>query len=112
GKKNEQIAAAIVLRGLAKDGKFANTSDGGGDGDGKVKAAVKSAVESGVQKTMSSVSNLVKQSILLQLGKVSKAVQDTNAKATSGSGAPKSKSASQNEGGGGPDGGPSTAAQK
>ncbi|WP_417903187.1 variable large family protein (plasmid) [Borreliella andersonii] len=36
--KNDQIAAAIVLRGLAKDGKFANTS--AGDADGKVKAAV------------------------------------------------------------------------
>uniref|UniRef100_UPI00359C5D9B variable large family protein n=1 Tax=Borreliella afzelii TaxID=29518 RepID=UPI00359C5D9B len=44
GKKNDQIAAAIVLRGLAKSGKFANTNNAG-DADGKVKAAVKSAVE-------------------------------------------------------------------
>uniref|UniRef100_UPI00359C1FFF variable large family protein n=1 Tax=Borreliella afzelii TaxID=29518 RepID=UPI00359C1FFF len=46
GKKNDQIAAAIVLRGLAKGGKFANTNDAGADG-GKVQvqAAVKSAVE-------------------------------------------------------------------
>ncbi|WP_417903190.1 variable large family protein (plasmid) [Borreliella andersonii] len=47
--KNDQIAAAIVLRGLAKDGKFANTSAGVAQDDqankDKVKAAVKSAVD-------------------------------------------------------------------
>ncbi|WP_233191714.1 variable large family protein [Borreliella burgdorferi] len=42
-KKKNQIAAAIVLRGLAKDGKFANANNDAG-GNGKVKAAVKSAV--------------------------------------------------------------------
>ncbi len=42
-KKKNQIAAAIVLRGLAKDGKFANANDAGGDADGKVKAAVKTS---------------------------------------------------------------------
>ncbi|WP_158254184.1 variable large family protein [Borreliella burgdorferi] len=41
-KKKNQIAAAIVLRGLAKGGKFANANVAGGNG--KVKAAVKSAV--------------------------------------------------------------------
>ncbi|WP_223147369.1 variable large family protein, partial [Borreliella bavariensis] len=46
GNKNDQIAAAIVLRGLAKGGKFANAND---NANGKVVAAVKSAVESGVQ---------------------------------------------------------------
>ncbi len=40
--KKNQIAAAIVLRGLAKDGKFANAND---NANGEVKAAVKSAVE-------------------------------------------------------------------
>ncbi|WP_419250257.1 variable large family protein, partial [Borreliella garinii] len=44
--KNDQIAAAIVLRGLAKGGKFANANDAANT---KVVAAVKSAVESGVQ---------------------------------------------------------------
>ncbi|WP_187983427.1 variable large family protein, partial [Borreliella bavariensis] len=44
--KNDQIAAAIVLRGLAKGGKFANENNAA---NGKVVAAVKSAVESGVQ---------------------------------------------------------------
>uniref|UniRef100_UPI003AF64321 variable large family protein n=1 Tax=Borreliella afzelii TaxID=29518 RepID=UPI003AF64321 len=42
GKKNDQIAAAIVLRGLAKGGKFANANDAAND---KVQAAVKSAGE-------------------------------------------------------------------
>ncbi|WP_210361286.1 variable large family protein, partial [Borreliella garinii] len=40
-KKDDQIAAAIVLRGLAKSGKFANENAA----NGKVVAAVKSAVE-------------------------------------------------------------------
>ncbi len=40
--KKNQIAAAIVLRGLAKDGKFANTNNAA---NGKVVAAVKSAVD-------------------------------------------------------------------
>ncbi|WP_418457319.1 variable large family protein [Borreliella burgdorferi] len=44
--QKNQIAAAIVLRGLAKDGKFANANNaaGGGGANTKVKAAVKSAV--------------------------------------------------------------------
>ncbi len=41
-KKKNQIAAAIVLRGLAKGGKFANAND---NANGKVVAAVKSAVD-------------------------------------------------------------------
>ncbi len=42
-KKKNQIAAAIVLRGLAKDGKFANANANANDDDGKVKAAVKTS---------------------------------------------------------------------
>ncbi|WP_210378414.1 variable large family protein, partial [Borreliella garinii] len=30
GKKNDQIAAALVLRGIAKDGKFASAAGAGG----------------------------------------------------------------------------------
>ncbi|WP_187983416.1 variable large family protein [Borreliella bavariensis] len=81
--KNDQIAAAIVLRGLAKGGKFANEN---ANANGKVVAAVKSAVESGVQKTMSSLTSLVKQSIVGELGKVANVVQTTNSTATSSSG--------------------------
>ncbi|PRR67696.1 variable large family protein [Borreliella burgdorferi] len=44
-KKKNQIAAAIVLRGLAKDGKFANTNANAGNANTKVVAAVKSAVD-------------------------------------------------------------------
>ncbi|WP_417903198.1 variable large family protein (plasmid) [Borreliella andersonii] len=43
--KNDQIAAAIVLRGLAKGGKFANVGAAGNADKDKVKAAVKSAVD-------------------------------------------------------------------
>ncbi|PRR60286.1 variable large family protein [Borreliella burgdorferi] len=42
-QKKNQIAAAIVLRGLAKGGKFANANAGAANG--KVVAAVKSAVD-------------------------------------------------------------------
>ncbi|EEG99398.1 variable large family protein [Borreliella burgdorferi] len=44
-KKKNQIAAAIVLRGLAKGGKFANANNDGDGANTKVKAAVKSAVD-------------------------------------------------------------------
>ncbi|ACL34311.1 hypothetical protein Bbu156a_F20 (plasmid) [Borreliella burgdorferi 156a] len=48
-KKNDQIAAAIVLRGMAKDGEFALKND---DAD-NAKAGLKSTVESAVNKTVS-----------------------------------------------------------
>ncbi len=80
--KNDQIAAAIVLRGLAKDGKFANANAA----NTKVVAAVKSAVESGVQKTMSSLSSLVRQSIVKELGKVANVVREAKSTATNGGG--------------------------
>ncbi|AXK69950.1 outer surface protein VlsE (plasmid) [Borreliella burgdorferi] len=83
--KKNQIAAAIVLRGLAKDGKFANANAA----NGKVKAAVKSAVESGVQKTMSSLSSLIRQSIVKELGKVANVVQEAKSTATNGGGTSK-----------------------
>ncbi|WP_233194087.1 variable large family protein [Borreliella burgdorferi] len=86
--KKNQIAAAIVLRGLAKGGKFANTNVAGG-ANGKVKAAVKSAVESGVQKTMSSLSSLIRQSIVKELGKVANVVQEAKSTATNGGGTSK-----------------------
>ncbi len=47
-KKNDQIAAAIVLRGMAKDGEFA-LKDNEHD---KAKAGLKSTVESAVNKTV------------------------------------------------------------
>ncbi|MCD2409045.1 variable large family protein, partial [Borreliella burgdorferi] len=47
-KKNDQIAAAIVLRGMAKDGEFALKND---EHD-NAKAGLKSTVESAVNKTV------------------------------------------------------------
>ncbi len=47
-KKNDQIAAAIVLRGMAKDGEFALKNN---DHD-NAKAGLKSTVESAVNKTL------------------------------------------------------------
>uniref|UniRef100_UPI001C003152 variable large family protein n=1 Tax=Borreliella bavariensis TaxID=664662 RepID=UPI001C003152 len=44
-KKDDQIAAAIVLRGMAKDGKFGLTADNDANGKGGVKNAVESAVK-------------------------------------------------------------------
>ncbi|WP_210378377.1 variable large family protein, partial [Borreliella garinii] len=44
-KKNDKIAAAIVLRGLAKDGKFAAANAAGGKA-----ASVKGVVESAVSE--------------------------------------------------------------
>ncbi len=47
-KKNDQIAAAIVLRGMAKDGEFALKDDA----HDNAKAGLKSTVESAVNKTV------------------------------------------------------------
>ncbi|WP_418905462.1 variable large family protein (plasmid) [Borreliella turdi] len=45
-KKDDQIAAAIVLRGMAKDGKFGlQNADDDNNGKGGVKNAVESAVK-------------------------------------------------------------------
>ncbi|WP_233190014.1 variable large family protein, partial [Borreliella burgdorferi] len=42
--KDDQIAAAIVLRGMAKDGQFVLKEDGDGKGKGTVKSAAENAV--------------------------------------------------------------------
>ncbi|MCD2349874.1 variable large family protein, partial [Borreliella americana] len=71
-KKNDQIAAAVVLRGLAKDGKFGLS----GAGDEEKKAAVKSLVESATQKTFASLTSLIRKAVEEGLKTVSKAVKD------------------------------------
>ncbi|PRQ97408.1 variable large family protein, partial [Borreliella burgdorferi] len=43
-KKDDQIAAAIVLRGMAKDGQFVLNEDSAGKGKGTVKSAAENAV--------------------------------------------------------------------
>ncbi|MCD2401871.1 variable large family protein, partial [Borreliella bissettiae] len=54
-KKSDKIAAAIVLRGLAKDGKFAGAAGGNGN-----KEAIKSAVESAVGKVSKWLEEMIK----------------------------------------------------
>ncbi|ACL35048.1 vls recombination cassette Vls5 (plasmid) [Borreliella garinii Far04] len=49
-KKDDQIAAAIVLRGMAKDGEFALTNDAHDNAE----KAVKNVVESAVNKKLAS----------------------------------------------------------
>ncbi|WP_420909143.1 variable large family protein [Borreliella bavariensis] len=54
-KKSDKIAAAIVLRGLAKDGKFAAANDDGGK-----KESVKSVVESAVSEMSAWLEEMIK----------------------------------------------------
>uniref|UniRef100_UPI001CB6F37F variable large family protein n=1 Tax=Borreliella bavariensis TaxID=664662 RepID=UPI001CB6F37F len=70
-KKDDQIAAAIVLRGMAKDGKFGlqNADDANGKG------GVKNAVESAVKKTLDSLTLIVQKAIGDGLKKVSDSVK-------------------------------------
>ncbi|WP_223147731.1 variable large family protein, partial [Borreliella bavariensis] len=54
-KKSDKIAAAIVLRGLAKDGKFAAANNDGGK-----KESVKSVVESAVSEMSAWLEEMIK----------------------------------------------------
>uniref|UniRef100_UPI001BFFE4F3 variable large family protein n=1 Tax=Borreliella bavariensis TaxID=664662 RepID=UPI001BFFE4F3 len=67
-KKDDKIAAAIVLRGLAKDGKFAATDEDGAK-------SAKGVVENAVVKCMSALTGIIRDSVELGLKKVSDAVQ-------------------------------------
>ncbi|WP_367613317.1 variable large family protein (plasmid) [Borreliella burgdorferi] len=66
-KKKDKVAAALVLRGLAKDGKFSVTNAND--------ANVKSAVENAVGKTFHALTELVRKTVEGGLKKVSEAVQ-------------------------------------
>ncbi|APT00395.1 hypothetical protein Bmayo_05075 (plasmid) [Borreliella mayonii] len=57
--QNSKVAAAIVLRGMAKDGKFAVTNAA----HANHKDGVKSAVESGVNKTILALTGIVKEAV-------------------------------------------------
>ncbi|WP_458321847.1 variable large family protein [Borreliella burgdorferi] len=65
-KKKDKVAAALVLRGLAKGGKFSATAND---------ANVKSAVENAVGKTFHALTELVRKTVEGGLKKVSEAVQ-------------------------------------
>ncbi len=68
---NEKIAAAIVLRGMAKDGKFSLANQDNND----QKAKVKSVVHQGTSKTILALTNLIQKVAEEGLTTVAKAVK-------------------------------------
>ncbi|WP_373538310.1 variable large family protein [Borreliella afzelii] len=70
-KKDDQIAAAIALRGMAKNGKFAVKNANEAD----AKGAVKSAAESAVTKVLTTLASLVQKAVGEGLSKVSEAIK-------------------------------------
>ncbi|WP_210368786.1 variable large family protein, partial [Borreliella garinii] len=70
------IAAALVLRGVAKGGKFAAAA-------ANDKEKVKAVVESAVVKTFGALTDLVRGAAEAGLKKVSKVIQDAGKKAPS-----------------------------
>nr|ADJ40019.1 vls13 [synthetic construct] len=71
-KKDDQIAAAIALRGMAKDGKFAVKS---GDEKGKAEGAIKGAAESAVRKVLGAITGLIGDAVSSGLRKVGDSVK-------------------------------------
>ncbi|MCD2332826.1 variable large family protein, partial [Borreliella americana] len=65
GKKNDQIAAAIVLRGIAKDGKFDLKENAGADKKAQLKSVVEAAVGKNVEagKKASDAENAIEAAI-------------------------------------------------
>nr|ADJ40021.1 vls15 [synthetic construct] len=72
-KKDDQIAAAIALRGMAKDGKFAVKS-GGGEKE-KAEGAIKGAAESAVRKVLGAITGLIGDAVSSGLRKVGDSVK-------------------------------------
>ncbi len=71
-KKDDQIAAAIALRGMAKDGKFAVKD---GDEKGKAEGAIKGAAESAVRKVLGAITGLIGDAVSSGLRKVGDSVK-------------------------------------
>ncbi len=71
-KKDDQIAAAIALRGMAKDGKFAVKS--GGEKE-KAEGAIKGAAESAVRKVLGAITGLIGDAVGTGLRKVGDSVK-------------------------------------
>ncbi|WP_236845570.1 variable large family protein, partial [Borreliella garinii] len=69
--KNDKIAAAIVLRGMAKGGKFSLAAQGNADH----KAGVKSASQSGTAKTVNALTSIIQKAAEEGLKKVADAVK-------------------------------------
>ncbi|XPC97920.1 variable large family protein (plasmid) [Borreliella japonica] len=76
-KKDDQIAAAMVLRGMAKDGQFVLKDD---DHDAH-KGTVKNAVESATNKTVVALTNLVRKAVQAGLKKVGEFVKSNSKEA-------------------------------
>uniref|UniRef100_UPI001AEF65D4 variable large family protein n=1 Tax=Borreliella valaisiana TaxID=62088 RepID=UPI001AEF65D4 len=74
--KDDQIAAAMVLRGMAQGGQFALTS---GD-HANAKGTVKNVVESAVTKTVGALTNLVRKTVQAGLKKVGDVVKADSSK--------------------------------
>nr|ADJ40011.1 vls5 [synthetic construct] len=70
-KKDDQIAAAIALRGMAKDGKFAVKKDE----KGKAEGAIKGAAESAVRKVLGAITGLIGDAVSSGLRKVGDSVK-------------------------------------
>ncbi|WP_420025797.1 variable large family protein [Borreliella valaisiana] len=71
-KKDDQIAAAMVLRGMAKGGQFALKDNAAHDAH---KGTVKNAVESATNKTVVALTNLVRKAVQAGLKKVGDVVK-------------------------------------
>ncbi|WP_210361310.1 variable large family protein, partial [Borreliella garinii] len=69
--KNDKIAAAMVLRGMAKGGKFSLAAQGNADH----KAGVKSAAQSGTAKTVNALTSIIQKAAEEGLKKVADAVK-------------------------------------
>ncbi|WP_417903395.1 variable large family protein [Borreliella burgdorferi] len=69
--KNDKIAAAIVLRGMAKGGKFSLATQG----NAAHKAGVKSAAQSGTAKTVNALTSIIQKAAEEGLKKVADAVK-------------------------------------
>uniref|UniRef100_UPI003B20CADB variable large family protein n=1 Tax=Borreliella burgdorferi TaxID=139 RepID=UPI003B20CADB len=70
-KKDDQIAAAIALRGMAKDGKFAVKNDE----KEKAEGAIKGAAESAVRKVLGAITGLIGDAVSSGLRKVGDSVK-------------------------------------
>nr|CAF34025.1 outer surface protein VlsE [Borreliella burgdorferi] len=71
-KKDDQIAAAIALRGMAKDGKFAVKDN---DEKEKAEGAIKGAAESAVRKVLGAITGLIGDAVGTGLKKVGDSVK-------------------------------------
>ncbi|WP_421114468.1 variable large family protein (plasmid) [Borreliella americana] len=85
-QKNDAIAAALVLRGMAKGGKFA--LDGGANGQ----KSLKNAVESAVTKTVGALTEIIGEAVRSGLKGIGDAVKKQ------GNGGPENKAPKGNQG--------------